>query len=100
MNLRIVEDTDDLLLLKLTGSLDLSGGPQIETPFLAHVTLAKRPVILDFSQVTFLASFGMRTLFEAIRALVRQGKRLAILEPQPTVADLLELGGVSTDALI
>jgi hypothetical protein len=26
MNLRIVEDTDDLLLLKLTGSLDLSGG--------------------------------------------------------------------------
>jgi hypothetical protein len=48
MNLRIVEDTDDLLLLELTGSLDLSGGREIETPFLAHVTLAKQPVILDF----------------------------------------------------
>ena len=79
MNLQIIEDTDDLLLLELAGSLDLEGGREIETAFLAHVTFAKRPVILDFSQVTFLASFGMRMLFEAIRALGRQGKRLAIL---------------------
>jgi STAS domain len=68
MNLRIVEDTDDLLLLELAGSLDLEGVREIETAFLAHVTFAKRPVILDFSQVTFLASFGMRMLFEAIKA--------------------------------
>jgi len=67
MNLRIIEDTDDLLLLELAGSLDLEGVREIETAFLAHVTFAKRPVILDFSQVAFLASFGMRMLFEAIR---------------------------------
>ena len=83
MNLRIIEDTDDLLLFELAGSLDLEGVREIETAFLAHVTFAKRPVILDFSQVTFLASFGMRMLFEAIKALGRQGKRLAILKPQP-----------------
>jgi hypothetical protein len=34
MNLKIVEDTDDLLLLELTGPLDLAGGREIETPFL------------------------------------------------------------------
>jgi hypothetical protein len=34
MNLRIVEDTDDLLLLKLTGSLDLSGGRKSKPLFL------------------------------------------------------------------
>ena len=79
MNLRIIEDTDDLLLLELVGSLDLEGVREIETVLLAHLTFAKRPVILDFSQVTFLASFGMRMLFEAIRALGRQGKQLAIL---------------------
>jgi len=73
MNLRIIEDTDDLLLLELAGSLDLEGVREIETAFLGHVTFAKRPVILDFSQVTFLASFGMRMLFEAIRALGDKG---------------------------
>jgi anti-sigma B factor antagonist len=100
MNLRIIEDTDDLLLLELAGSLDLEGVREIETAFLAHVTFAKRPVILDFSQVTFLASFGMRMLFEAIRALGRQGQRLAILKPQAMVAQVLELGGVSSAAVI
>jgi hypothetical protein len=34
MNLRIVEDTDDLLLLKRTGSLDLSGGRKSKPLFL------------------------------------------------------------------
>ena len=64
MNLRIIEDTDDLLLLELAGSLDLEGVREIETVFLAHLTFAKRPVILDFSQLTFLASFGMRMLLK------------------------------------
>ena len=64
MNLRIIEDTDDLLLLELVGSLDLEGVREIETVLLAHLTFAKRPVILDFSQVTFLASFGMRMLLK------------------------------------
>ena len=63
MNLRIIEDTDDPLLLELVGSLDLEGVREIETVFLAHLTFAKRPV-LDFSQVTFLASFGMRMLLK------------------------------------
>ena len=100
MNLRIIEDTEDPLLLELVGSLDLEGVREIETAFLAHVTFAKRPVILDFSQVTFLASFGMRMLFEAIRALGRQGKWVAILKPQPMVAQVLELGGLSSAAVI
>jgi anti-anti-sigma factor len=99
MNLRIIEDTEDPLLLELVGSLDLEGVREIETVFLAHLTFAKRPV-LDFSQVTFLAPFGMRMLFEASRALGRQGKRLAILKPQPIVAQVLELGGVSSAAVI
>jgi hypothetical protein len=47
MNLRIIEDTEDPLLLELVGSLDLEGVREIETVFLAHLTFAKRPV-LDF----------------------------------------------------
>ena len=45
MNLRIIEDTDDPLLLELVGSLDLEGVREIETVLLAHLTFAKRPVI-------------------------------------------------------
>ncbi len=100
MTLRILEDTRDLLYLELAGALDISGVRDIGTRFLANVTPAKRPVIVDFSQVTFLASFGMRMIFEAIKALDRQGKKLVILKPQPAVAKVLELGGVGEMAVI
>ncbi len=100
MTLRILEDTSDLLYLELVGALDISGVRDIDTRFLANVTPAKRPVIVDFSQVTFLASFGMRMIFEAIKALDRQGKKLVILKPQPAVAKVLELGGFGEMAVI
>jgi anti-sigma B factor antagonist len=100
MTLRILEDTSDLLYLELAGALDISGVRDIDTRFLANVTPATRPVIVDFSQVTFLASFGMRMIFEAIKALDRQGKKLVILKPQPAVAKVLELGGVGEMTVI
>jgi anti-anti-sigma factor len=85
MTLRILEATSDLLFLVLDGSLDISGAREIETPFLAHVTPATRSVVVDFSRVTFLASFGMRMIFDAIKSLARKGKKLVVLNPQPAV---------------
>jgi anti-sigma B factor antagonist len=100
MTLRILENTGDLLFLVLDGSLDISGAREIETPFLAHVTSATGPVIVDFSGVTFLASFGMRMLFDAIKSLGRKGRKLIVLNPQPAVAQVLKLSGVNEVAVI
>lgn len=100
MTLRILEDSPDLLRIELAGALDISGVREIDTRFLAQVTPAKRPVVVDFSKVTFLASYGMRMLFEAIKSLERQGRKLVILKPQPGVAKVLEIGGVSEFAII
>ena len=100
MTLTILEDTNDLLFLELAGPLDISGTREIETRFLAHVASAARPVIVDLSQVTFLASFGMRMIFDAIKSLDRKAKKLVMLNPHPAVAKVLELGGVNEVAVI
>ena len=39
-------------------------------------------------------------IFEAIKALDRQGRKLIILKPQPAVARILELGGVNKVAIV
>jgi anti-anti-sigma factor len=100
MTLTILEDTTDSLFLELSGSLDVAGTCEIETRFLAHAAASKRPVVVDFSQVTFLASFGLRMIFEAVRTLDRNGKKLVILNPQPLVAKVLELGGINEVVVI
>jgi anti-anti-sigma factor len=100
MTLTILEDTAKSLFLELSGSLDMAGTCEIETRFLAHAAATKRPVVVDFSQVTFLASFGLRMIGEAIKALDRNGKKLVILNPPPMVAKVLELGGINEIAVI
>jgi anti-anti-sigma factor len=81
--LTILESTGESLFLELSGSLDLAGVREIETRFLAQTTNTTRSVVVDFSQVTFLASYGMRMIFDAIRALSLHGRKLIILNPQP-----------------
>lgn len=100
MTLTILEDTAKSLFLQLSGSLDVAGTCEIETRFLAHAAATKRPVVVDFSQVTFLASFGLRMILEAVRILDRNGKKLVVLNPQPLVAKALELGGINQIAVI
>jgi anti-anti-sigma factor len=100
MTLTILEDTSESLFLELSGFLDVAGTREIETRFLAYTTTTRRPVVVDFSQVTFLASFGLRMIFEAVRGLDRNGRKLIILNPQPLVAKTLELGGVNGVAVI
>ena len=100
MTLTILEDTSDSLFLQLSGPLDLAGVREIETRFLAFAATSTRPIVLDFSDVPFLASFGLRMIFDAIRALDRNRKKLVILNPQPLVGKALEIGGVDAVAVI
>lgn len=94
MNLTILESSKDLIVIELEGSLDVAGAQSVETRFLAHTSTATCPVILDFSKVTFLASFGLRMLFDAFKSLQRKGKKLVILNPQPIVAQVLDMADV------
>jgi anti-anti-sigma factor len=57
-------------------------------------------VVVDFSKVTFLASFGLRMIANAVRALAQNGKKLVLPNPQPLVAKVLEPGGVTAVAII
>jgi anti-sigma B factor antagonist len=100
MLLTILESTSESLFLELCGSLDLAGVREIETRFLAHTTTTTRSVVVDFSQVTFLASYGIRMLFETVRALSQHKRKLVILNPQPLVAKILDTGGVNAVAII
>jgi anti-sigma B factor antagonist len=100
MLLTILESTSESLFLELSGSLDLAGVREIEKQFLAHTTKTTRSVVVDFSQVTFLASCGIRMLFEAVRALSQHKRKLVILNPQPLVGRILDTGGVNTVAII
>jgi hypothetical protein len=48
---------------------------------------------LDMSEVTFLASLGLRMLLTVARALDRRGAKTVLLSPKPVVREVLKLSG-------
>src|SRR5262245_16567874 len=76
------------------GRLDISGAEMIAMP-LAALSGAKSGLVIDVSEVTSVASIGIRHLVSAAKVLERRGGRLVLLNPNNTVADILATTGVS-----
>jgi anti-anti-sigma factor len=96
MTLTTIEASDSLTFLAFEGSLDLDGSQEIEAPFLDLVGDGQKSVIVDFSKVDFLASFGMRLLIAAYKILDKDNHRLVLLNPQPSVAKVFQAAGLTS----
>jgi len=93
MQITIVDDVGNVAKVALIGKLDISGAEKIALP-LATLAGGKSGVLLDMTEVTFLASIGIRHLVAASKALARRGGRLVLLNPNPMVTDVLTTSGV------
>ena len=89
MELTILEQLPDLTVVALHGRLDTQGVDRVETRFNAALVAARRPAVVDLSDVAFLSSMGVRMLLTAAKALGRQGSKLVLVAPQPLVAGAL-----------
>jgi len=85
-----IERTDELVAVGLRGELDSQGVGEVENRFNASVCPAGRDTLVDFSEVTFLASLGIRMLVTAARILASKGARLVVHSPQPLVLETME----------
>jgi anti-anti-sigma factor len=93
-----VSEKDGVTLLKLSGRLDTAGASEIETKFTGHAVPPGRPAVVDLSDVSFIASLGVRLLFSAGRALARANAKMAVFGAAGPVADVLRI--VALDQII
>ena len=81
-------------LIKLMGRLDIVGTGEIETRFAGFCSGEKVGVIVDLSQVDFLASIGIRLLVLTAKSVSRRGGKMVLLSATPDVANVLDLAGI------
>ena len=91
MEMKVVREGEDLTYVALVGRMDVGGVEQIETRFVAYITSRSKPVIVDISQVPFMASIGMRVILRVVKALKPIGAKLVVLKPQPLVEEALRI---------
>ena len=82
--------------LVLVGNLDMQGTAQVELKFTAYAASEKAGVVVDLSQVPFLASIGIRMLISSAKALHNRGGKLSLLNPSPQVAKVMNLAQIDT----
>lgn len=78
----------------LEGRLDMAGSGEINSAFAIHSASERAPVLVDMSGVDFIDSIAMRMLITASKALTRQGGKMVLLNPQPMVAEVLQITGI------
>lgn len=83
----LLDVDSDHLLVAIHGRLDLEGVQAIGNPLTIKVTAARKPTILDLSDVPFLASLAMGMIVQIYRGLLLHGAPLVLMAPQPLVAE-------------
>jgi anti-anti-sigma factor len=93
MELEIKNQSDQITHLALRGRLDSAGVGEVELRFTALTVPRAKPLLLDMSEVTYLASLGLRMLLTVAKALNLRGFKTVLLNPQPAVRQVLSLTG-------
>ncbi|MGA7195291.1 MAG: STAS domain-containing protein, partial [Anaerolineales bacterium] len=76
------------------GKLDIVGTGEIETKFTGYCSGDKVRVIVDLSEVSFLASIGIRLLMLTAKSVNKRGGKMVILNPILDVKNVLEVTGI------
>ena len=94
MELHYSEFANNIRLIKLIGRLDIIGVGAIETQFSGYCAGEDPRVLVDLSDVEFLASIGIRLLTLNAKSISSRGGRMVLLSPTPDVRSVLEITGI------
>lgn len=94
MQLQYSKLDNNIRLIKLIGKLDIIGTGEIETKFAGHCEGDHARVVVDMSEVDFLASIGVRLLTLTAKSVVSRGGMIVLVNPIPEVHRVLEITGI------
>jgi anti-sigma B factor antagonist len=95
----VVHDLESGILgINLSGRMDINGTQKIDLKFTALTATRKALVLVDLSNVTFIASIGLRTLISSAKAQKARGGCMVLYKPSEQVEQVLRATGI--DAII
>lgn len=82
MNIDFVDINDSARRIILKGRLDLEGTEAISPSFKELTAESRKKIIVDLSEVSFLASMGIRELITNAKSLQKSGGHMVLLVGQ------------------
>jgi anti-anti-sigma factor len=94
--MKMIEDSlgGDAIRVALAGRLDVDGAESIGGPFSASLAAHSEPLAVDLSDVSFIASVGIRMILTAVRERAHRGGRTVLVGPPGMGTHVLRIAGV------
>ena len=83
--------TGKTLVIKVSGRLDTTTAPQLEEELNENLG-SKELLILDFKELEYLSSAGLRVILAAQKIMNKQGKMI-VKNINETISDIFEVTG-------
>jgi anti-anti-sigma factor len=87
--------SNDIHIVGIAGSLDSTTSPEAQKSLDSVLTSAKK-VVLDFSQLDYISSAGLRILLGAAKQLRGKGGTLGMFGLNQSVREVFEISGFSS----
>lgn len=88
-----LEEIEGRLILRLDGRLDASSSPILERKLGGLIDEKYRHLLLDFTDVDYLSSAGMRVLLSASKRLKEKKGILLVFSANEDVAEIIRMAG-------
>jgi anti-sigma B factor antagonist len=93
MEMQVEELDNGVTNVVLRGRLDTVGAGVIDLKFNV-IAGSKRAIVVDLSEVDFLASLGIRVLVIGAKAVKNKGGKIVLLSPDENVHSVLKTAGI------
>ena len=95
MKLDVAPMENGIIKVSLSGRMDIEGALEIDSEF-DKIAEANKNVLVDLSEVTFIASLGVRTLMIGAKTTINNGGKMVLLNPNSNVEKVLRISRVDT----
>lgn len=90
----VIEDLEGgITKVVLSGRIDIAGAAQIEMP-MSIVGGSKRNVVIDLSEVNYIASLGLRSIVLCGKTILGKKGKAVLLSPTPAVEEVITTSGI------
>ncbi|MEM7033945.1 MAG: STAS domain-containing protein [Chloroflexota bacterium] len=94
MELSASEIENNIRQINLIGRLDIQGANKIEGTFKTATNGKNQAILVEMSQVTFIASMGIRLLINRGKAISGEAGKMVLLNPTSMVREALLAAGI------
>ena len=92
----IEEMQNDINIYRLVGRLDSNTSPSLEQKLFQAILEGSKKMVVDFKDIDYISSAGLRVILKAFKALQREDGRIILCSMQDYVRQLFEITGIDS----